>query len=40
MGGDLEVDLPFKLVHPRPGEYLVLGHLVNLTFCQIDILSS
>ncbi len=19
MGGDLEVDLPFKLVHPRPG---------------------
>ena len=20
MGGDLEVDLPFKLVHPRPGK--------------------
>ena len=26
MGGELEVDLPFKLVHPRPGKEVAQSH--------------
>ena len=39
MGGELEVDLPFKLVHPRPGKngkmcFLFEGEFLAATFTQ------
>ena len=41
MGGELEVDLPFKLVHPRPGKEVTqrvqMAILLSLLFrCNFD----
>lgn len=34
MGGDLEVDLPFKLVHPRPGNVQSSNNFFTISFKQ------